>query len=91
LAKYLVIIFLSFSCFFCFSQQEEIDSVIRLYADKSWEHLNKESDSALFYANEMISFSQKNNYSFGEIQGYEYRGMFTEAVLNNYNTAAIDT
>jgi len=90
LAKYLVIIFLSFSCFFCFSQQEEIDSVIRLYADKSWEHLNKESDSALFYANEMISFSQKNNYSFGEIQGYEYRGMFTEAVLNNYNTAAID-
>lgn len=90
MAKYLVIIFLSFNCFFCFSQQKKIDSVIKLYADKSWEHLNKESDSALFYANEMISFSQKNNYSYGEMQGYEYRGIYTEAVLNNYNTAAID-
>ncbi|MDT0556677.1 histidine kinase dimerization/phosphoacceptor domain -containing protein [Patiriisocius hiemis] len=82
--------FLVFSIHFIFGWAQEVDSLAQFYNDKTWEYIIKENDSALYYANKGISISKAESYAYGEMINLEYRGIYKEAVENDYEGATQD-
>lgn len=71
-------------------QEQSVDSLAKFYNDKTWEYITKENDSALYFANKGIAVSREAAYAYGEIINLEYRGIFYEAVQNDYEAATKD-
>lgn len=82
--------FLVFSLYFTHGWTQEVDSLAHFFNDKTWEYIVKENDSALYYANLGIEVSKKAGYTYGEIINIEYRGIYYEAVKNDYEAATRD-
>lgn len=72
------------------SQQKEYQKEIKVFSDKAWEAITEKKDSGIYYSNKIIEISKENNDTFNEMLGYEYRGIYNEAILNNYNNAIQD-
>jgi two-component sensor histidine kinase len=85
----IILVFLLFS--FSLSAQkknnEKIDSIAKSISDKAWSFINKESDSALYYANKGIQYSKENNSKQGEVVNLEVKGLYYEQVKNDYKKA----
>lgn len=89
------IIFILFLSFFINilktnSQQKDYQKEIKIFSDKAWEAITEKKDSGIYFSNKIIEISIENNDSFNEMLGYEYRGIYNEAVLNNYDNSIQD-
>lgn len=83
------VVFLLFNSFI-FSQQEDYKILIQNISDKAWEAIVEEKDSGIYYSNKIIEISKKNDDLFNEMLGYQYRGVYNEAILNYYEKAIQD-
>lgn len=75
---------------FLLSQEKNVESLFTVYEDKAWYAIVEEKDSGIYYSNKIIELSRKKKESFKEILGYEYRGIYNEEVLNDYEAAVND-
>lgn len=80
--------FVNSLCFF--SQEKNYETLIQQISDKAWEAIVEEKDSGIYYSNKIIEVSIAHKDSYNEMLGYQYRGIYNEAVLNYYEKAIKD-
>lgn len=87
--KFLNLFFLIFLFSFkTYSQKSTKDSIAISYSVKAWRLYEIQNDSCLFFANEGIRYSKKNNSTSGEILNLEIKGIYYEEVKNDFETAS---
>ena len=89
--KFKWLFFLLFIAFQANAQRKlenKYDSVAVTIARKSYSFIDKQSDSALFYANKGIEYSKKNGSHLGQLLNMENKAIFYEVVKNEYDLAA---
>lgn len=89
--KFKWLFFLLFIAFQANAQRKlenKYDSVAVTFARKSYSFIDKQSDSALFYANKGIEYSKKNGSHLGQLLNMENKAIFYEVVKNEYDIAA---
>lgn len=88
LKVFILLFFLSFQVQGQRKLETKYDSVAVTIARKSYSFINKQSDSALYYANKGIEYSKKNNSHLGQLLNMENKAIFYEVVKNEYDLAA---
>ncbi|PQJ80460.1 tetratricopeptide repeat-containing sensor histidine kinase [Polaribacter porphyrae] len=85
---FFLLFFLSFQVQGQRKLETKYDSVAVNIARKSYSFIDKQSDSALYYANKGIEYSKKNNSHLGQLLNMENKAIFYEVVKNEYELAA---
>lgn len=70
------------------AQKNKVDSIAKAISNKAWDKYELQSDSALYFANKGIEYSQKNNSSIGKVLNLEIKGIYFEEVKNDFKTAS---
>ena len=83
----IIFYFLFFTATIC-AQKNKTDSIAKTFSEKAWNLYEIQSDSALYYANKGIAYSEKNNSTLGMVLNLEIKGIYFEEVKNDFKTAS---